>query len=117
MRWKTVSPLRDGQNRRPSGRNDKFIIHDWYDPECIKILSNCRKGIRPGGRLLVVDQVVPAGNEPAMSKIVDLEMLVLPGGMERTERQFRELFAASGFRLERIIPMPAPQCIIEGVPV
>lgn len=95
----------------------KFIIHDWYDPECIKILSNCRKGIRPGGRLLVVDQVVPAGNEPAMSKIVDLEMLVLPGGMERTERQFRELFAASGFRLERIIPMPAPQCIIEGVPV
>jgi hypothetical protein len=95
----------------------KFIIHDWYDPECIKILSNCRKGIRPGGRLLVVDQVVPAGNEPAMSKIVDLEMLVLPGGMERTERQFRELFAASGFRLERIIPMPALQSIIEGVPV
>jgi len=95
----------------------KFIIHDWYDPECIKILGQCRKGIRPGGRLLVVDQVVPAGNEPAISKIVDLEMLVLPGGMERTERQFRELFAASGFRLERIIPMPAPQCIIEGVPV
>jgi hypothetical protein len=95
----------------------KYIIHDWYDPECIKILSNCRKGIRPGGRLLVVDQVVPAGNDPAISKIVDIEMLVLPGGMERTEQQFRDLFAASGFRLERIIPMPAPQCIIEGVPV
>ena len=53
----------------------------------------------------------------AISKIVDLEMLVLPGGMERTEQEFRELFAASGFRLERIIPMPAPQCILEGVPV
>ena len=88
----------------------KYIIHDWYDPECIKILSHCRKGIRPGGRLLVVDQVVPAGNEPALSKIVDLEMLVLPGGMERTEKEFRELFAASGFRLERMIPTPDSAC-------
>jgi hypothetical protein len=95
----------------------KFIIHDWYDPECIRILGNCRKGIRPGGRLLVVDQVVPARNEPGPSKFMDLEMLVLPGGMERTEEEFRELFAASGFKLERIIPTPALQSIIEGVPV
>jgi hypothetical protein len=95
----------------------KYIIHDWYDPECIKILGNCRKGIRPGGRLLVVDQVVPARNEPGVAKLMDLEMLVLPGGMERTEQEFRELFAASGFRLERIIPTPGIQCILEGVPV
>jgi hypothetical protein len=95
----------------------KFIIHDWYDPECVKILSHCRNGIRSGGRLLVVDQVVPAGNEPGVAKLMDLEMLVLPGGMERTEKEFRELFAASGFRLERIIPTPALQCVIEGVPV
>jgi hypothetical protein len=95
----------------------KFIIHDWYDPECIKILSQCRKGIRPGGRLLVVDQVVPARNEPGVAKLMDLEMLVLPGGMERTEQEFRDLFAASGFRLERIIPTLALQSIIEGVPV
>ena len=95
----------------------KFIIHDWYDPECIKILSNCRKGIRPGGRLLVVDQVVPPRNEPGLVKFMDLEMLVLPGGMERTEQEFRELLAASGFRLERIIPTPGLHCIVEGVPV
>jgi len=95
----------------------KYIIHDWYDPECIKILSQCRKGIRPGGRLLVVDQVVPPRNEPGVSKLMDLEMLVLPGGMERTEKEFHELFTASGFRLERIIPTPGIQCIIEGVPV
>jgi len=95
----------------------KFIIHDWYDPECVKILSQCRKGIRPGGRLLVVDQVVPARNEPGVAKFMDLEMLVLPGGMERTEKEFHELFMASGFRLERIIPTPALQSIIEGVPV
>jgi hypothetical protein len=95
----------------------KFIIHDWYDPECIKILSHCRKGIRPGGRLLVVDQVVPPRNEPGVVKFMDLEMLVLPGGMERTEQEFRELFAAAGFRLERIIPTPSLQSIIEGIPV
>jgi len=95
----------------------KYIIHDWYDPECIKILGNCRKGIRSGGRLLVVDQVVPARNEPGVAKLMDLEMLVLPGGMERTEQEFRDLFAASGFKLERIIPTPGIQCIIEGVPV
>jgi hypothetical protein len=95
----------------------KYIIHDWYDPECIKILSHCRQGIRPGGRLLVVDQVVPGRNEPGVSKLMDLEMLVLPGGMERTEKEFHELFTASGFRLERIIPTPGIQCIIEGVPV
>lgn len=95
----------------------KFIIHDWYNPECVKILSNCRQGIRPGGRLLVVDQVVPARNEPGVAKLMDLEMLVLPGGMERTEKEFRELFAASGFRLERILPTLGLQCVIEGVPV
>jgi O-methyltransferase domain len=95
----------------------KYILHDWYDPECIKILGHCRNGIRPGGRLLVVDQVVPAGNEPGVAKLMDLEMLVLPGGMERSEKEFRDLFAASGFRLERIIPTPGIQCIIEGVPV
>ncbi len=95
----------------------KYIIHDWYDPECIKILSNCRKAIRPGGRLLVVDQVVPPRNEPGLVKFMDLEMLVLPGGMERTEQEFRELLAASGFRLERIIPTPGLHCIVEGVPV
>jgi hypothetical protein len=48
---------------------------------------------------------------------MDLEMLVLPGGMERTEDEFRKLFAAAGFRLERVIPTPALQYIIEGVPV
>jgi hypothetical protein len=104
----------------PSGADAyimKYIIHDWYEPECIKILSHCRKGIRPDGKLLVVDQVVPGRNEPGVSKLMDLEMLVLPGGMERTEQEFRELFTASGFRLERIIPTPGIQFIVEGVPV
>jgi len=71
----------------------------------------------PAAVLLGVDQVVSARNEPGVAKLMDLEMLVLPGGMERTEKEFRELFAASGFKLERIIPTPGIQRIIEGAPV
>ncbi|HEX5431894.1 MAG TPA: methyltransferase [Bryobacteraceae bacterium] len=95
----------------------KHIIHDWDDPEAIKILSNCRKAIRPGGKLLVADKVVPGGNEPSLSKLMDLEMMVMPGGLERTEPEWRELFAASGFRLTNIVTPPGMNCIIEGVPV
>jgi len=92
----------------------KSILHDWDDARATKILANCRKAMRPGGRLLVVDQVVPPLNEPGVAKLMDLEMLVLPGGLERTERQFADLFAAAGFRLERIVPTAGTQCIIEG---
>jgi SAM-dependent methyltransferase len=95
----------------------KYILHDWDDESSRKILTNCRKTIRPGGKLLVADQVVAGRNEPSVAKIVDLEMLVLPGGKERTAEEWRDLFAASGFRLERIIPTQAMQCIIEGTPV
>ncbi|RPH60335.1 MAG: methyltransferase [Acidobacteria bacterium] len=95
----------------------KHIIHDWDDEHSTRILSNCRKAIKPGGKLLVMDQVVGPRNQPGLAKIMDLEMLVNPGGLERTEKQWNDLFAASGFRLERIIRTPVPQCIIEGSPV
>jgi hypothetical protein len=75
------------------------------------------KAIKVGGKLLVMDQVVEPRNQPGLAKIMDLEMLVNPGGLERTEKQWNDLFAASGFRLERIIRTTVPQCIIEGVPV
>jgi SAM-dependent methyltransferase len=95
----------------------KYIIHDWDDEKSIAILSNCRKAIRPGGKLLVVDLVVSPRNQPGLAKLMDLEMLVAPGGLERTEEEFRELYAASGFRLDRVIRTPSQQCIIEGSPV
>jgi SAM-dependent methyltransferase len=95
----------------------KFIIHDWDDEKAAAILRSCRAAIRPGGKLLVVDLVVPPRNEPGLAKIMDLEMLVAPGGLERTEEQFRRLFEAAGFRLERVIPTPAPHSILEGSPV
>jgi len=94
----------------------KHIIHDWPDDVCVKILTGCRKGVNAGGKLLVADSVIKPGNDPDFGKILDLEMLLLPGGRERTEQQFRDLFAASGWRLNRIVPTHSPVSIVEGVP-
>ena len=94
----------------------KHIIHDWPDEACLKILRACRKGVNPGGRLIVVDNVIPPGNDFHPGKFLDLQMLIFPGGCERTEGQFRDLFAAAGWKLTRIIPTRVPESIIEGIP-
>jgi hypothetical protein len=94
----------------------KHIIHDWPDDVCINILKSCRAGANAAGRLLVVDEVILPGNDFAPGKFLDLQMLLFPGGMERTEQQFRELLAASGWRLSRIIRTAAGISIVEGVP-
>jgi hypothetical protein len=82
----------------------RHIIHDWDDDKAITILRNCRRAMEKTGKLLVVEGVVPPGNEPSVSKFFDLAMMVLPGGMERTEDEFRQLFETAGFRLTRIVP-------------
>jgi hypothetical protein len=96
----------------------KHIIHDWDDDKAARILRNCRTALhaKPGARILVVDMVVPPGNEPHFSKFLDLEMMVFPSGRERTVEEFRKLFAASGLRLTRVVPTKSPVCVIEGVP-
>jgi hypothetical protein len=94
----------------------KHIIHDWPDDLCVKILKACRKGVNVGGKLLVVDNVIKPGNDFAPGKFLDLQMLIFPGGRERTEKEFRELFAAAGWRLTRVIPLCVPESIVEGVP-
>jgi hypothetical protein len=94
----------------------KHIIHDWPDELCIKLLKLCRKAVNPGGRLLVVDGVIRPGNEFSPDKFLDLQMLLFPGGMERTEEQFGKLLAASGWRLNRVVPTQAGIAIIEGLP-
>ena len=102
----------------PSGADAyimKHIIHDWPDDLCVRILEACRKGVNAGGKLLVVDHVIQPGNEFAPGKFLDLQMLIFPGGCERTEKQFRDVFTASGWRLSRIIPTSAPESIVEGV--
>jgi hypothetical protein len=94
----------------------KHIIHDWPDDSCVKILKACRKGVNAGGKLLVVDSVIQPGNDFSPGKFLDLQMLIFPGGCERTEKQFRELFAAAGWRLTRVVPTAAAESIVEGVP-
>jgi O-methyltransferase domain len=94
----------------------KHIIHDWPDDICVKILKACRKGVNSGGKLLAVDNVIQPGNDFAVGKFMDLQMLIFPGGRERTEKQFRDLFAAAGWQLSRVIPTGVPESIVEGVP-
>jgi len=92
----------------------KWIIHDWDEERSITILKNCHRAMAENGRLLLVEAVVPFGSEPHFSKFIDLNMLVMTGGRERTEDEYRTLFEASGFRLTRIIPTESPMSIIEG---
>ena len=93
----------------------KHIIHDWYDDKNQKILGNIREIMPEGAKLLIVDAVIPEGNEPHFSKIIDLEMLMTPGGVERTPTEFAELLESSGFKLTRIIQTPGLLCIVEAV--
>lgn len=97
------------------------IIHDWDDAHAHKILEKCRAAIDRGpdgrgGRLLIVDAVIAGRNEPDFGKLLDLEMLLVPGGKERTADEFAKLMAGAGWKLTRVIPTPAGKSIIEGVP-
>ena len=94
-----------------------WIIHDWDDERAITILKNCRNQMPANGRLILVDCVVPETNEPHFSKFIDLNMLVMTGGKERTEKEFEELLAAAGFKLLRVIPTELPTSIVEGAPM
>jgi hypothetical protein len=92
----------------------KRIIHDWNDDTNEGILRRCRDAVVDGGRVLVVDAVVPAGNEFHFSKPSDLLMMVLLDGRERTEADFRELFGRAGLKLNRIVPTASAVSIVEG---
>jgi hypothetical protein len=92
----------------------KHIIHDWDDERATRILRNIRAAMNRGGRVLLVESVIPPGNVPDFGKLLDLEMMLLPGGRERTEQEFRDLFAAAGFELTRVIPTQSPLSVIEA---
>ncbi|HET9786855.1 MAG TPA: methyltransferase [Pyrinomonadaceae bacterium] len=94
----------------------KWIIHDWNDERATTILRNCRNAITSDGRLLLVDVVIPPSREPHFGKFIDLNMLVMTGGLERTEAEFRKLLDASGFRLARVINTESPISIVEAEP-
>jgi hypothetical protein len=91
------------------------ILHDWNDEHCQTILKNCNKAMIPGSKLLVLEAVIPPGNEFSISKLLDLEVFVIGGGRERTEGEFRDLLEASGFKLSQIILTKESISVIEGI--
>jgi hypothetical protein len=92
----------------------KHIIHDWDDEHSIKILQNIHSAMNEKGKVLIIEMVVPEGDEPSPSKALDLLMLVMEGGKERTKDEYQRLLEASGFRLSRMVPTKSPYSVIEG---
>ncbi|MDG6934181.1 MAG: hypothetical protein JRN68_05745 [Nitrososphaerota archaeon] len=95
----------------------KFILHDWDDQHCVKILRNCRKAMKPTAKLLVVEPVMPESKTPHLGTFDDLEMLVILGGRDRTRREHEKLLRESGFAVTREIKTKSYHSILEAVPV
>ena len=93
----------------------KMVLHDWNDEQCLQILNNCSKAMKPGCKLLVIEAVIPEGNVPHPGKFMDINMLAMTGGRERTEKEFSILFANAGLKLSKIIPTQSPMFSIVEV--
>jgi O-methyltransferase domain len=93
----------------------KYILHNWDDDHCVRLLTNCREAMNNGGRILVADSVVPPVEKPDWGKLLDIQMMVVVPGKERTREEFAALFKRAGLRLTRIIPTRCPLSLIEGV--
>jgi hypothetical protein len=103
--------------RVPSGGDAyllSHVIHDWSEEQCLTILGHCRKAMTPGSRLLLIEMVLPPGNAPHPGKVLDIMMLVGPGGRERTGQEYGELLAKAGFRLVRVVPTESSVSIVEA---
>ncbi len=95
----------------------KFVLHDWDDEACQKILSNIRQVMAPQGRLLIVEQLLPAANQHHLSPLMDLNMMVMTGGIERVADDYERLCAQAGFRLDGVVATHSPFSVLEVRPV
>ncbi|MER8011736.1 methyltransferase [Streptomyces sp. NPDC094149] len=95
----------------------KHIIHDFSRADAITALRNAREAIAPGGKLLVIEYVIPESNEKHLGNTIDLWLMLMLGAQERTLAEYTELFAEAGFQLTRAVPTSAPISVIEGIPV
>jgi hypothetical protein len=94
----------------------RWLLHDWSDEESIAILNNLKKVARPNARVMLVESVVPETPAFDMGKWMDLNMMVMATGRERTAAEFRELLGKAGFELEQIVATPSPLSIVIGKP-
>ena len=92
----------------------KKVIHDWNDKQAVEILRNCRDAVMPHGKVLVAETIIPAGNEPNLIKLIDANMLVVTGGLERTQAEYATLFVAAGLRLGRVISTSQQISVLEA---
>lgn len=93
----------------------KHILHDWREEDCLMILRHCHAGMTAGGKVLIVEMVIPERNVPAVSKFLDLGMLLFLTGSERTEAEYRALLDEAGFDLTRIVSTPSAYSVIEAI--
>nr|WP_207785951.1 methyltransferase [Altererythrobacter segetis] len=91
------------------------IIHDWDDGENATILKNVREAMNPDGKLLIVEMVLPEGDAPHMGKMLDMMMMLVPGGEERTAAEYAELLEPNGFRVTRVVPTDSAVSVVEAV--
>jgi hypothetical protein len=94
----------------------KMVLHDWDDENSLKILSNCSNAMKSGSKLLILESVIPGENTPHPGKFMDINMLAMTGGKERTEKEFASLIEQSGLRFLKVIPTHSPMfSIVEAV--
>jgi predicted O-methyltransferase YrrM len=95
----------------------KQILHDWDDPQCLTILRNCARGLRAGGRVVIVEMVIPDDGRPSPAQLMDLNMLVMLPGQERSRAEYARLLQDAGLRLDRLTETHSPFQVIEAVAV
>lgn len=94
----------------------KQVLHDWPDADAVKILRNCREQLGGDGKVLIFEMVVPENSAADISKLSDLEMLIITGGRERTLREYQQLLSAAGLRFVRLHATRSPFSIVEASP-
>ncbi len=92
------------------------IIHDWNHEQCLAILNNCRRAMGPNARLLLAEMVLPEGDTFHAGKMLDMIMLAVPGGEERTASEYNTLLDEAGFRMSRVVPTESLVSLVEAVP-
>jgi SAM-dependent methyltransferase len=93
----------------------KHVLHDWDDGQSVRILENCRRAMRPGGRVIVIELLLGEIGEPGLAPLMDLNMMVMQTGRERSLSEYRALLNQAGFRLDRSSPIRSSMAVLEAV--